>query len=603
MTHRHGRRLFGDMLHGSQMAGAVLVCGLVATALAWKLSSDSEVRRTDEIFRHRVAEVTSAVKSRVKVYEQVLWGGVGLFQASKSVDRDEWKNYVEALGLQNHWPGIQGLGWSVPVPAAQKDAFVAKVRSEGMPDFDIRPAGVRTEYTADLFIEPLDFRNQRALGFDMWSDPARRRAMTRARDTGLASTSAVLTLISERKVDAQRGFLTFVPVYKNNGVSETLEQRRASFSGWIFAAFRGADLMTGVRGSNDPTLNFEIYDGVVAPENLLFDTDTKIAATDSHHAFSQVETLSLQGRIWTIYFHARVGLSGSEAYRLSTLVALMGLVIDALLFYLISTLLRSRRLAEDTVAERTSALVEQARNLRQTIDELNRSNTDLERFASVASHDLQEPLRSITSFCQLLELDHASQLNEEGREYLGYVLRSSDHMRHLIQDLLTFSRVRSSNVEFEPISTANLVGALLLELTSMLETSKVTVEVEDLPTVLAGPTLRHVFLNLIVNAITYRDSPEGLVRIWAEREGEFWKFCVADDGLGIESEFREQIFELFQRLHSREEYAGTGLGLAVSRRVVESFGGRMWMEPNEPRGSRFYFTLQVVQSLEGELND
>ncbi len=237
--------------------------------------------------------------------------------------------------------------------------------------------------------------------------------------------------------------------------------------------------------------------------------------------------------------------------------------------------------------------------LRRKAAELERSNAELEQFAYVASHDLQEPLRKVTSFCQMIERRYGGQLDERGEQYIHFAVDGAKRMQVLINDLLAFSRVGRMERPHEDIDADELVTQATTNLAAAIEDSGAEVEIEgDLPVVRGERSLLGlVFQNLIGNGIKFRGEETPCVRVAAEREDGFWAFTIADNGIGIDAQYAERIFIIFQRLHAKEEYAGTGIGLAMCRKVVEHHGGRIWLdESNNGRGATFHFTLPAVES-------
>lgn len=232
-------------------------------------------------------------------------------------------------------------------------------------------------------------------------------------------------------------------------------------------------------------------------------------------------------------------------------------------------------------------------DMRRMVDALAASNMELERFAYVASHDLQEPLRSITSFSQLLERRAASQLDDEAKEYLHYIISGGKRMYALVNDLLTFSRVSRKGSPFAQIDTREAAEIALQNLRESIHESGAEVTLGELPVVVGdGMQLSQLFQNLIGNAVKFRrpgTSPR--VAIQARRQGEDYLFSVTDDGIGIPQEYQEQVFALFRRLHKGEAYPGTGVGLAICKRVIERHDGRLWVESTPGHGSTFFFTL------------
>jgi signal transduction histidine kinase len=250
--------------------------------------------------------------------------------------------------------------------------------------------------------------------------------------------------------------------------------------------------------------------------------------------------------------------------------------------------MRVRLAAELAAAERARDQIE------QTATELGRSNAELEQFAYVASHDLREPLRKVTSFCQLLQERYAGQLDERANQYIEYAVDGATRMQELINDLLAFSRVGRIGEHRTRVELRSLVDAVTADLTSALEETEVRVDVGELPAVTVDASLlRTVFQNLISNSIKFRSSEPARIQIASERHDGEWVISVADNGIGIEPQYMERVFVIFQRLHSRSEYDGTGIGLAMSRKVIEHHGGRIWLDSDYAPGTRVYFTLPL----------
>ena len=224
--------------------------------------------------------------------------------------------------------------------------------------------------------------------------------------------------------------------------------------------------------------------------------------------------------------------------------------------------------------------------------ELERSNRELQQFAYVASHDLQEPLRMVASYLQLLERRYKGQLDTDADEFIGYAVDGASRMQTLLHDLLAYSRVGTHGKAFEPTDCQAILNQTLMNLKVAIEESSAQVTCDDLPTVIVdGTQLGQVFQNLIGNAIKFRRNKRPEVHVGAvQRDGD-WTFSVRDNGIGIDSKYAERIFLIFQRLHDREMYSGTGVGLAICKKIMERHGGRIWMESEPGAGSTFYFTL------------
>ena len=231
--------------------------------------------------------------------------------------------------------------------------------------------------------------------------------------------------------------------------------------------------------------------------------------------------------------------------------------------------------------------------------ELHRSNAELEQFAYVASHDLQEPLRKIASFCQALERRYHGQLDERADQYIEFAVDGAKRMQILINDLLAFSRVGRSGREHELVDLNDALGKAESSVSDVLEETDATVLSETLPTVHGERTLLESLLqNLISNALKFRGSEPPAVRFTVARDDDEWLFSCSDNGIGIDPSQAERIFVIFQRLHTKEAYPGTGIGLAVCRKIVEYHGGRIWLDEHHSPGAEFRFTLPIAKEDE-----
>ena len=221
--------------------------------------------------------------------------------------------------------------------------------------------------------------------------------------------------------------------------------------------------------------------------------------------------------------------------------------------------------------------------------ELQRSNRELEQFAYVASHDLQEPLRKVASFCQMLETRYSDQLDERARQYIAYAVDGAKRMQGLINDLLAFSRVGQPGAHFRPVDLNEVAGQAVSELEAAIEDSDATITVDRLPVITGDRTLLiQLFANLMGNSIKFRRVDVApVIRFTADQNGGEWEFACQDNGIGIEPAYRERVFVIFQRLHPRDAYPGTGIGLALCRKIVDFHGGKIWIEdpPASPSGS------------------
>ncbi|WP_455389284.1 sensor histidine kinase, partial [Petrachloros mirabilis] len=237
-----------------------------------------------------------------------------------------------------------------------------------------------------------------------------------------------------------------------------------------------------------------------------------------------------------------------------------------------------RKRAEETLARQT--------------EELARSNVELDQFAYVVSHDLQEPLRAIGGYLRLLQRRNKGRLDTDSEKYITRTVDAALRMQKLINDLLDYSRVHSRGTPFEPTDCNTILNRTLVHLSDAIEESGAVVAADPLPVIRGDDTqLTQLFKNLISNAIRFHGAVPPRVHISAERKEQAWVFSVRDNGIGIDPKYAERIFIIFKRLHGRRKYPGTGIGLAICKKIVERHGGRIWVESELGKGATFYFTI------------
>ncbi|HEV7815868.1 MAG TPA: ATP-binding protein [Janthinobacterium sp.] len=251
---------------------------------------------------------------------------------------------------------------------------------------------------------------------------------------------------------------------------------------------------------------------------------------------------------------------------------------------------QNQQLQQEIAVRQTAEAV-----LAQRSQELTRSNAELEQMAYIASHDLQEPLRMVTGYLQLLEQRYGGRLDADAHEFIAYAVDGAKRMQALIYDLLTYSRLGTKAPPLQAVDCSAVMETVLRSLHMASEESGAQIQCGALPIVLGDAAqLSQLFQNLIVNAIKFRGNQPPCIEIRAEREDSYWRFEVQDNGIGIAPEYFERIFVMFQRLHSRSTCPGTGIGLAICKKIVERHGGRIWVEPAPRQGTTFLFTLPQI---------
>jgi len=253
----------------------------------------------------------------------------------------------------------------------------------------------------------------------------------------------------------------------------------------------------------------------------------------------------------------------------------------------------------DAITERLGRIIERKQaeeKIERYASELEASNKELEQFASVASHDLQEPLRMVSSYLQLIDQRYKDKLDKDGEEFIEFAVDGAIRMKQLINDLLLYSRVGTHGKPFAPTDTEAVFNRVLLNLKATIEESNAVITHDHLPTITADSSqLNQLFQNLISNAIKFKGDKTPRVHISTQKEGDEWVFTIQDNGIGIDSKYSERIFKIFERLHARSEYSGTGIGLAICKKIVERHNGNIWMESTQGNGAKFHFTIPIIK--------
>ncbi|MBW8482026.1 sensor histidine kinase [Actinomadura parmotrematis] len=429
---------------------------------------------------------------------------------------------------------------------------------------------------------------------DAIADEAAAAASIRRDLAGVAGTGPTrqrLEAVERASAAWRRGFAEPLAAGSGQGISEAAEAAGRD----LFAGFRAANValqgaLTSLHGKVSENLRdaaVRVYWSVGAAFLIVVLAAILLALVISRTVLHPVR--SLTGRVRAVsqgdYEH---GLDVGGPAEIAELAA----IVDAM---------RNRILQEWRAATEARAVLD------EQATELRRSNAELEQFAYVASHDLQEPLRKVASFCQMLDRRYADRLDDRGRQYIEFAVDGSKRMQSLISDLLGFSRVGRMSAMEDGVALDAVVDRAVDNLSALIEETGATVERAELPAVHGDRSqLGQLFQNLVGNAVKFRR--EGVaphVRITAERKGDEWEFACADNGIGIEPRYADRIFLIFQRLHAREEYSGTGIGLALCKKIVEYHGGRIWLDSPEDRaegtpGTTIRWTMPAAAGPAGD---
>ena len=553
----------------------VVALSLLLTFGAWYITRQQVDEKVHRLFEREAAQAIELVSERMELYENALWAGIGAIHAQGGrIDYENWRAFADTLSIDRKFPGINGIGVIHRVRPAELPSYLEEQR-RARPDYDIHPQHGENEYLPITYVEPVA-TNRAAVGLDMAHEANRYGAAKKARDTGTSQITGPIVLVQD--AEKTPGFLFYAPFYHDE-MSTDLATRRKHFAGMVYAPFVVKKLMQGTLEKSRRHVAISIRDGseVLYDEHVAEELDF-----DPAPLFKKALSVALYGRVWNFDIWSTQSFRAGATSSQPTTILIGGIFIDALLLALFVLLSRANRHA-----------LRYADELRRNTVNLERSNADLEQFAYVASHDLQEPLRMVGNFTQLLQRRYHGQLDEKADQYIDFAVEGVTRMQRLLNELLQYSRLGSADAPLVQMSSADALEGALANLKSTIDESEVSLEVEPLPRVMGdNGQLTRVFQNLLGNAIKFRADDRGAqIRVKVQDRHSEWRFSIMDNGIGIEPQYYERVFTMFQRLHSGDEYSGTGVGLAICKKIILRHGGQIWAESEPGVGTTMHFTL------------
>jgi signal transduction histidine kinase len=613
---------------------ALLLTGTAAAAV-WAIGGARDAAR----FEHASDGATDRITSRLGTYITLLRAGAGFISASEDVTLGEFERFVERFRVERLYPGIQGVGYSARIAPAERDSLFGAQRAAGFDDFRIWPEDSGEEDHSIVYLFPLDARNRAAIGFNMYSEPTRRRAMQEARDSGRTAMSGRVTLVQEIEGRQQAGFLIYTPVYRGGGVPSTVEERRRDLVGFVYAPFRGDDLFEGIFGLEEqPLVAFRVFDALAPPgDGLLHDSEDQQISPAASPRFRASREVNVAGHPWRLEFASTAAFEAGTRQWPLLLILGLGLGGTLLLFFVTEREVAARldaetlakrlqetsgalesqieevrllhadvEVANQDLAEVNQALMETNRRLVELTeeadaarDEATRANQAKSAFLAAMSHEFRTPLNAIMGYADLLDMGIHGPVTPEQREALGRIRRSQTHLLGLINDILNYAKLEAGRVEVRQETVP--LGPLVADLRAMTEPQvrerglTASYEVCGTPEAVVGDAdkIQQILLNLMTNAIKFTE-PGGRIGVYCEPNGQAVQIRVLDTGVGIPAEQLPSIFDPFvqvDRHAGRGSQQGVGLGLAISRDLAELMQGELTVESQLGSGTIFTLTL------------
>jgi two-component system, sensor histidine kinase len=571
-----------------------LVVLAIAAAISWTIwdRERRDIERELQVeFDTRVRETVGLFRERMLAYEQALHATHGLFASSPRVERGDFQAFVASLRIETH-PGLLGMGYSLRVPAGERQRHERIVRGQGFPAYAISPPGDRKELTSALYFEPSGSSLLSTLGTDYYAEPSRRQAMDAARDTASIAISNKIKLPEEDAEKVQAGYRMYLPVYGGGKPPETVEARRAALTGWIYAAFSMDGLMANILGER-PNIAVEVYDGGIgqSDEQVLDTLSDRVGGESNLKLLFASQRVEVGGYSWIVTAQSLPNFATPLATSQLQLVARVGAIASVLLALLTWALLRRRiRML------RTDA---QLRAAKESAEAASRAKS---QFLAAASHDLRQPVQALGLFTAALQaMARRPQLpGEEVAQVVSRLQLALQGLGRLLNGLFDLSGLESGTVTVASrrVEVATLLAELQSAFAGPAAAKGLSFKVA-LPRGLWLNTdpviLARVLSNLVANALRY--TSRGRILIGCRRRaGARVEIQVLDTGIGIAAEEQPRIFGEFYQVAdvARERERGMGLGLAIAQRSAQLLGAAIQVRSVPARGSVFSVTLPLA---------
>ena len=547
----------------------VVGLSLVITLSAWNFTVTEHQRRVDELFERQTSQLVERVEERMEKYEEALWAGVShLSVLDAETGQRTWPQFAGTLRIEERYPGINGIGIIEEVRRDELEPFLQRQHSIRS-DFKPYPEHSGPVLYPIVSIEPIEV-NLKALGLDMAHEKNRHTAALKAKETNSVQITGPIVLVQDSSQTP--GFLFFAPLFEEG------EPFRI-----VYAPFVMKKLLEGTLRREARQVAVKITD----QGEVLYD---EFDSSPMETKLQRTMTLPLYGRVWNFELKAEPSFLEATATSQPKTILYGGLLIDTLLIFIFLSISRANKRALSYADSMNEQLLEKNESLARVNDELT-------HFTWAASHDLKEPIRTTKTCLELLSLSPEFEKDEDNSTLLSECRQSMERMERLLSGLRELLLIQKDSDDEESVLVEDALKEAVQNIAPMIEESSATiVHPESTARVLANEAqLSRILQNLITNAIKYR-HPQRLpeIRISVKAEGEEIRIEVADNGEGIAEEFQERIFQPFKRLKNRSEVPGTGLGLTLCSKVVESYGGRISIQSTPGEGSIFFFTLPAA---------
>ena len=525
-----------------------LVVSLVVTTAVWGIILDLDNQSQKVEFVSLTQKMSTQIQDKLFVHEQVLLSFKGLFLASYEVEPEEFTNFFNSQKITDRFPDNQGVGYSEYIFGENKKNELIKKLSEYGLDYTIFPKGTRSVYVPVVYLEPQDFRNKQALGYDIYSEDVRRQAVDQAIKTGQTTLTEKIILVQETDEDVQNGFLMLLPVYHQDDGKDTSELK-----GFVYSVFRMNDFVEGVLDKHlFEYVELKIYDGSRDSENLFFESNY-VEPDNVGSIFSKSSTVDFMNKRWILDFHGSLPPESQNSQNIWMFVPIIGYGMSFLLFFTFFFFSKNIQLTKNMLKREKIAVVGE--------------------LASRFAHDIRNPLSNIKMAVDMIQGKKDIISNPDIKDKFQIITKNLDRISHQVNDVLDF--VRAHPLEKKELS---LLACLSESVSTMYipKNIKINLPNEDVSIYGESSSLQIVCKNLILNAIQAIGNQEGNITIRFDEESEYTIMEIEDSGPGFPE---SKILEIFEPLITTKQ-EGIGLGLVSCKNIIENHGGTIAAKNN-----------------------
>lgn len=561
----------------------VLVAILIITIWPWQNARQSLKNNAQQARNEQVNTIESKITERFLTYSNSLQSGVALLQADPNIDREQWRTFFTSTEQSTDRSGIQGTGFTKVFSATEAPTVIAAMTSQGVTDFTIKPMQLDPDLnSAVLYLYPETDNNKSVRGFNMLSEPTRREAMLRARDSSEPSLTRAVTLVQDTKVGNGKGFLLYVPYYTANTTNMSVEERRIHLEGYVYGGFRASSLFQTLleEPSRQANYSLRVYDGEVSEKDLLYETTNTKYIEGRASTQQVVQPINVYGTKWNFVFTFDNFYLVSRSEKNAPLyILLVGVVTAFLVFLALLTIFKSR-----------------ARELQQQKDtEVNLAKDEL---LSLASHQMRTPATGVKQYLGMVLQGFAGAVTKDQKQLLNKAYTSNERQLQVINQILHLAKLETGRIVLaKRITNLNeLVRDVVEELHDEVQLRKHALKLkipkQDITAKVDSHMIRMALENLLTNALKYTVEP-GTITVKLSKSKNAILISIKDTGIGIEDKDATEIFKRFTRLYDvqTEKISGTGIGLYLADQLVKLHKGTITVRSTAGKGSEFTLVL------------